>query len=310
MSTNLDSGQITALYTDVRANFDYDYNQMFKGPENWARAFVDPIDTDLDTVTLPWLHSRLGLRAGIRHQPISHRTILGDKAEVSVRKYEDGIEVSMHDLTSDRIGLWQGKIRELAEGAAFNLRYLLIDSFVFGETAAYTIYDGLPWFSNTHQKGGSTLDNLFTGVLNSTNFQAARTIMRRFPSDGGAAQPLNVVPNILAVAPDDEYTALELMNNSKKPDATFNTENILRGMATVIVIPEFQDTNDWYLFKTDAVVKTHAHVKKRDWSPFKINDISADQISIWRRTEKMAVEGMVYENAYPIRPELALKVVN
>ncbi len=67
-------------------------------------------------------------------------------------------------------------------------------------------------------------------VLDAAGFSAARASMRSLKGDGG--EPMLVRPNVLMVSPQDETTALELMQAERNSSGA---TNILRGAAQVVV---------------------------------------------------------------------------
>ena len=303
-------GQINEVFERLSNVIDYTFSMIFGGPGNWAKDLVTSMETDLDFIDLPFLESIVGLNPGKRGIPVTVRSLQGGNHRIQVEKFEDGFEIDIHDLIADRLNLYMPRAQDLAAAAAFLLRDRIVAALVNGETILYTLYDDVPWFDNTHPKGGTTFDNLQSGLLSATNLQANRVIMMRFPSDKGDTRPLNIIPNWLFVAPEDERLAMELINNTFVPGGAGEADNFFRAIIKVQVIPELTDSNDWYLMASDKGVKPLLHLKKKGLSPFRMyrdGDITENEAF---KHELIRVWGFTYEEAFPTRPEFALKVVN
>jgi phage major head subunit gpT-like protein len=306
----LSPNQINEVYVAFAEAIHYEFNQVYNADTNWAKGFVTKVTTDQDTINLPFVESIARLNLGARGVATPLRNILGGNASIEVAKYEDGFEVSFHDIASDRLDLYVARAQDLATAAALLVRDLVSDALRLGDTAAYLMYDGQNYFANAHPKGGTTFDNLLAGALDSANYQATRTAMRRFPSDAGAADPLGMVPSHLVVPPDLEYTAMELMNNSFVPGGQGEAEQIIRGMSEVVVDVKLTDTNDWYVVKADGAVKPFVHVQKQGFAPFQVFRAGDDPEGDAHKREVLQIWGRTYETVYPTRPEFAIKVVN
>jgi len=312
MAINLTNQQINELYLKVSGAIDYKYNEIFDmaNATNNLRDMTMAETTDQDKVDLPFMESVVGLSEGAKHNPIKIRTLLGGTHEIPVKKWEDGFEVSKHDVKADRLGQIMARAMDLGSGAALLQRDLILESLRSGDTSSFLMYDGENLFANAHPKGGTTFDNLQAGVLNATNLQAMRVIMMRFPSDAGAARPLNIMPNKLIVPPDLEKTALEFVNNTYVPGGSGEADNFFKGIMEVIVAPELTDVDDWYLVFSNANVKPYIHLSKEGFSPYSI-DIEGDVAGTDAyKHEKLIFTGSTYENVYPTRPEFFLKVAN
>ncbi len=313
MALDLTPGQIiNANFIDFSTILHYTYNQMFGGPKNWAKALSFPLKTDQDEVSLPFLESKIGLALGQRGVPVKRRTALGGQGTVRVEKFEDGMEFDAHDLSQDRTGMLKQKATEIGEGAAFFGRDQIVDILRNGTTPTYTLFDGVPVFDNAHPRGGTSFDNISTGVLNPVNFAALRTQMVTFPSDAGVSRPLGrgAAPSHLFIPSALFETASEIMNNNFVAGANGEADNILKGAATIIEVEELTDTNDWYLIKGDFIIKPFFHIFKKNHSPIKVFMKGTSPSDVEHEQEVVAFIGWTYERLFPTRPELFIKSVN
>jgi phage major head subunit gpT-like protein len=84
--------------------------------------------------------------------------------------------------------------------------------------------------------------------------------MMKFKDDRG--KPLGIVPDVLVVPPDLQWTAMELLNSTYYPDMIAAgtgsqklAANQLKGRLEIVVSPYLTDTNDWFLLATKWIVK-------------------------------------------------------
>jgi phage major head subunit gpT-like protein len=84
--------------------------------------------------------------------------------------------------------------------------------------------------------------------------------MMKYTDDRGRA--LGIVPDLLVVPPDLQWTAKELLSSTYYPDLIATGEgeqklaqNVLRGTLDLLVSPYLMDTNDWFVLSTRSLVK-------------------------------------------------------
>jgi phage major head subunit gpT-like protein len=111
-----------------------------------------------------------------------------------------------------------------------------------------TAYDGQNFFDTDHSEGNSgTQSNKSTTAFSATEFAAARAGMMILNDDQG--QPVGINPNLLVVPPALEKTALETV---KAVTISTGGQNVLAGLAEVLVSPWLTDTNNFYLLDTQG----------------------------------------------------------
>lgn len=83
--------------------------------------------------------------------------------------------------------------------------------------------------------------------LNVTSYRAALTASRRLRDDQGKRIPAAFRNVKLWVPPENEYTALEIVKSSNRPDTANKVENVSMNATSVGVCPYMDDTDSWFL---------------------------------------------------------------
>ena len=154
------------------------------------------------------------------------------------------------------------RVAELAQRAATHKDYLLGQLLQLGGGAAAEVYDGQPFFSDSHSSGESgTQSNDLTYSDDEptdptvTNFrgsvkQAIAQVMK-FKDDVGEPMAIAATGLACVVPPNLYLTALEALNAT----IISSTTNVLEGAARVIALPWLTNASTWYLLKTDVAVR-------------------------------------------------------
>jgi phage major head subunit gpT-like protein len=84
--------------------------------------------------------------------------------------------------------------------------------------------------------------------------------MMKFKDDRG--RTLGIVPDLLVVPPDLQWTAMELLNSTYYADLIAAGEgeqklakNVLKGKLDQLVSPYLTDTNNWFVLCTRGIIK-------------------------------------------------------
>ncbi len=247
----------TGLITKgLRSEF---FNRMNKTPTFWQDVSTRIVSTS-DKEDYRWL----GTVPKIREWG-SGRLAQGLRTEsytVENLKYEATIEVDRDEISDDQTGQIRLRIGELATRAATHKDFLAAQLLTVGETSGHESYDGVPFFSTTHQSGDSgsqsnllTYDAAVTSDPTVDEFKAALkkmiTQMLNFKDDQGEPMHQTATGLFIFVPANQFLTALETVS------ATLieSTSNILRDAAKVIAVPYFTDQSKWYLLKTDGAIR-------------------------------------------------------
>lgn len=172
------------------------------------------------------------------------------------KTWESSIAVERSAIEDDKYGQIKLRIQSLAREVKRHMDELVFNLLANGFTT--TCYDGQYFFDTDHSSGLlGTQSNKGTLPLDATALQSAITAMMKFKDDRGKL--LGVVPDVLVVPPDLQWTAMELLESTYWPEEGTSTtrlsSNVLKGKLDLIVSPYLTDTNNWFVLSTRGVVK-------------------------------------------------------
>ena len=202
-------------------------------------------------------------------------------------KYEATLEVDRDEISDDQTGQIRIRVAELAQRAATHKDFLLAQLLIDGETAGNNSYDGVSFFNDAHESGGSgQQDNLLTAPAVNMDaptveefkdaLKEAIGTMLGFKDDQGEPLLISETGLVCVVPPTMLFTASEAINAT----VVGNETNVLRGIARVIAMPWLMDTSKWYLLKTDGVVRPFIF---QDREPIEFNALAEDSDEGFRR---------------------------
>ena len=251
------------LLAGMKTNFMKAYEMADKEYEK----LVTTISSGKSSETYPWL-------GGVpkMHEWKDERIpqgMLEHNFTIINRDFEASLAVDKNAIDDDQYGQIEVRISELAtEAVRFfgELAFTLISQGTATTGTAGSIYDGVTiscydgkaYFATNHSEGDSgTQSNEGTSEFGSANIQTAVSAMKRLKNDKG--KPAGVKPNLLVVPTELEWSAKELLNSSYYPDEGATTTklatNVLKGAFNLIVTEYLTDSDNWYLFDTNRVVK-------------------------------------------------------
>ena len=171
------------------------------------------------------------------------------------KKWEVSIGVDRDALDDDQYGQIRVRVQGLGAEAQRHKDQLVFELLAAGFAATKgTCYDGQYFFDSDHSEGESgTQSNVGTSALSAVALQAAITAMMKIKDDQGKV--LGILPDLLVIPPDLQWTAIELLESVMRPDSALQIKNVLQGRLNFIVSPYLTDTNNWYLLDTKKVVK-------------------------------------------------------
>ncbi|MBN1490281.1 MAG: Mu-like prophage major head subunit gpT family protein [Phycisphaerae bacterium] len=237
-----------------------EFFNRFEAATKYFQDLSTRIQSNSDHETYRWLGTVPQMREW--GQGRLARGLRTESYSVENLKYEATLEVDRDEIADDQTGQIRLRVGELAERAATHKDFLLSQLLLNGATAGFASYDGVSFFSEAHVSGASgAQSNLLTvdaeDAANPTveefkaSMQQAITRMLGFKDDQGEPMPMGVTGLACVVPPALYFTALEAMHAA----VIDNTSNVLERAARVIAMPWLADATQWYLLKTDGVVR-------------------------------------------------------
>ncbi len=181
---------------------------------------------------------------------------------VENHKYEATIEVDRDELADDQLGQIVVRVRELARRAATHPDKLLATMLENGGESGYTSYDGVTFFSSSHESGdsGTQSNDLSYDVANvsavtadefAESYQQAVETLLSYKDDQGEPMNNDLGRLVVLVPSSLWYRAKQALT----ADMLGSSTNILSGEAQVIVFPRLTSNEKWYLCRTDVEVR-------------------------------------------------------
>ncbi len=247
----------TGLLTKgLRSEF---FNRFEQTPAHYA-DLATRIASNSDHETYRWLGSVPQMREWGTGRVA--RGLRSESYSVENLKYEATLEVDRDEIADDQTGQIRIRIAELADRAATHKDYLLSQLLIHGGDAGFHSYDGVPFFSTSHESGASeTQSNKLTPEAGddeaptAAEFRAALgagiAAMIGFRDDQGHPMAHSATGFVCVTPPSLYLTALEAVNAT----VIGATTNTLQGAARVIALPWLSDPSVWYLLKTDGVIR-------------------------------------------------------
>lgn len=168
-----------------------------------------------------------------------------------IESYANEFAITRQMIVNDDLGAFNSLLAEfgkMAKRTANGIVYDLLQAK--GDYASYVMKDGIAIFNTaTHKNLAST-----GAALSASTLEAAITAMKRQTTAAGDA--LNILPRFLMVAPEQEITALSIINSlaSTTDNKNANVLNPFYKAMTVVVDSEL-DAGAWYLAGGSRTIK-------------------------------------------------------
>jgi phage major head subunit gpT-like protein len=183
------------------------------------------------------------------------------------RDWEASIAVDRNAIEDEQYGQVEIRVKELAVEAvrffdelAFGLISQGQNTSGSGDYAGVDIrcYDGKAFFATNHSEGDSgSQSNRGSTALGSSALKTVISLMKKLKNDKG--KPAHVKPNLMVAPLDLEWEAKELLNSDFYPEEGSTTaklaKNVLKGALDLLVTDYLSDSDNWYVFDTNRVVK-------------------------------------------------------
>jgi phage major head subunit gpT-like protein len=183
---------------------------------------------------------------------------------ITVNRYQASMEVDLDAFRDARFNMYEYRLREMAQNGA-RLRYQLVSDLIAAGASALC-YDGQFFYDTDHSEGDSgAQSNKLTGSGNTqsnieADFYAAKSALMGFRDDKGLPlaagdfRPLVWIPNNAAL--EQRFRTLQGATTIS------NTTNVLAGGFDLVVDPRLTDTADWYMFRTDGMMRAFIVVNR------------------------------------------------
>jgi len=218
------------------------------------------IPSTRDSESYKWLGSIPKMREwGTGRRAAGIRT---ESYSVENQKYESTLEVDRDEISDDQTGQIRVRVQELAVRAATHKDFLISELLKNGATSGFNSYDGVSFFNDTHASGASgNQDNkLAPSAVAPTvpttdefkkSLRDAIAAMLAFKDDVGDPMSMSATGLVCVVPPTMLFTASEAINAS----VISQTTNVMQGIARVIAFPWLTLATQWFLLKTDGVLR-------------------------------------------------------
>jgi phage major head subunit gpT-like protein len=213
------------------------------------------IQSNKDQEKYGWLGSVPAMREFVGERQL--KSLIESDYSLENKTWESTLEVSRTAIEDDQYGQIQLRTRGLAQEAARHKSEILWKAVAAGATTG-VCYDGASYFSTAHTTTGAEYataqSNMTTTALSAGALQAAITAIAIAKDDRG--RPMGGIADTLAVPPQLQWTARELLESDTDPSTATNTKkNVLKGSLNLIVTPYFPETDWWFVFDTKHAVK-------------------------------------------------------
>lgn len=281
---------------------------------SWAEqfGFLQDITVSNETFTYPWIQDFSQIQ-----EKNSYYDVLGTRIPqsnyltASIKHYGDRVSLPSLEVNLEQSLDWISKAADIGRQMR-QLPTKLTRDFIGGATANFTLYDGAYYYANSHSRGGTTYDNLLSGDLSATTLTASKVAMSRFPDD--TSMEMGVMPNCILIAPDNEYTARQLIRSTTVTSASGDL-NPLQGIVENIIVESranstlfSADYDDVYFFATQYQQKPFFRFNLSGYSDIsitnnldKISDPDWNKMYIWQVEQSLRI--------YPTYPFLSVKLV-
>ena len=206
-----------------------------------------------------WLQHIPGFREWYKNQPRVIRNVETNQYTVANRKFENTIAVPIDDVEDNQLSSYSGIVKQMG-ATGKTLKDEIVFSMFNNAFATQLAYDGLSWVNAAHKAGLSTINNLMTGALSATTFEAAVTHLRSFtvkPDKISEARPLNPMANnlLLVCSPTLETTAKRILKRRTVDENSAGVDNINFEAADLLVTSYISSTTAWYLLDVGEALK-------------------------------------------------------
>ena len=221
----------------------------YRGQDFWWRPFVSRTSLkDMKTQTRVLLNGFAALSTVAENGAYTNLAWGDTKETYTPEKKGNLVTVTLEMIMNDDLRSVARIPTKLASAAAITVNEFVAALFTANAGAGPVMADTFNVFNALNHQGNSGV-----AALSSAALQTAITVMMKFQNSAGKA--LGIAPRYLLVPPDLVWTGLTLVNSAMVPGSANNDVNVLKGIVEVVSVPQFTDTNNWYLMADPAVIE-------------------------------------------------------
>ena len=178
---------------------------------------------------------------------------VGDSSEIaSFVKYGGYIPLTLELIDRDETRKLRSYARELASAGMRKISKLVAEIFTVNSGTGPYLADGSLLFNTTPVTTSGGHANLGTLALNHTNWDVVSSNVYNQPmlikdalSYFGTGPRMAVNPKYILVGRSQQKAAMEICTGSLVREPDYVYDNVLKGSAVPLVVPEWTDANDW-----------------------------------------------------------------
>lgn len=241
----LNQQNLNGLFTGYSALFN---NAFHETPVNYTKIAMT-IPSETRETTYGWLGQIPNMREWVGSREIQN--LIAHEYTIKNKTFELTTKVPVNDIADDQYGIYGPLMSEMGASAKKHPDALTFELLANGFITK--CYDGVSFFNDKHPLSGNdkrVQSNMGTKKLSATSYAEARAQMMTIK--GASYKSLNIVPDLLVVAPQNEAIAREILF----ADLIKGSTNVNKNTCDLLVVPELSDyAHQWYLFSTKRYVK-------------------------------------------------------
>lgn len=158
------------------------------------------------------------------------------------------VVVTLEMIVNDDTGAVVRIPQKLAAAAVVTINEFVAGLFTANSGAGSLMADAFTVFDATNHQGNSG-----TAALSSAALQTALTAMLKFTNSAG--KRIGVQGRYLLLPPDLFFTGQIVLGSTQVPGSANNDLNPVKGALTPVSVPNWTDTNNWYVMADPAQVE-------------------------------------------------------
>ena len=209
------------------------FNKAFGETEVNYPKIAMTVPSETRDTTYAWMGQIPMMREWIGSREI--QSLMTYDYVIKNKNFELTTSVPVNDIADDLYGVYAPLMSEMGLSAKKHPDVLTFD--LLGKGFTEKSYDKVPFFSANHPMGKSKTVQSNTGTkkLSAISYAEARTQMMTIKGEND--KTLNIVPDLLVVAPQNEAIARELLF----ADLIAGSSNVNKNTCDLLVVPELTD---------------------------------------------------------------------